>query len=47
MQLPIFPANVKILSPNRGVFEHDGTVFYLYNGSPVFLHAKDDLNKYL
>ena len=46
MQLPIFPANTKMLSSTWGVFEKDNFVYYLHNGSPVHIHDKDDLNTY-
>lgn len=26
-----------------GVREHDGTVFYLHSGAPIFSHLSDDL----
>ena len=46
MQLPIFPANTKMLSSTWGVFEKDNFVYYLHNGSPVHVHDKNDLNTY-
>ncbi len=46
MQLPIFPANTKLLSSDWGVFEKDNFVYYLHNGSPVHIHDKNDLNTY-
>ncbi len=46
MQLPIFPATTKMLSPTWGVFEKENFVYYLHNGSPVHVHDKNDLNTY-
>jgi len=46
LQLPIFPATPKMISPTWGVFEKDNFVYYLHNGSPVHIHEKDDLNTY-
>ena len=46
MQLPIFPAETKLLSATWGVFEKDNFVYYLHNGSPVHVHEKNDINTY-
>ncbi len=46
LQLPIFPVSTKLLSPTWGVFEKDGSVFYLHNGSPVYSHDKNDLQTF-
>lgn len=46
IQLPIFPDSTKMLSDTWGVFQKDNFVYYLHNGSPVHVHAKDDLNTY-
>jgi biotin operon repressor len=46
MQLPIFPAETKLINACVGVFERDDFVYYLHNGSPVFCHQKDDLHNY-
>ncbi len=46
MQLPIFPQSSKLLSDTWAVFEKDNFVYYLHNGSPVHIHAKDDLKTY-
>ena len=46
MQFPIFPQNTKLHSDTWGVFEKDNFVYYLHNGSPVHIHAIDDLNTY-
>ncbi len=46
MQLPLFPANTRLINLTWGVFEKDDFVYYLHNGSPVYCHHKDDLNNY-
>jgi transposase len=46
MQLPIFPSTTKLINSNVGLFEKDGFVYYLHNGSPIFCHDKNDLNNY-
>ncbi|MCF6356711.1 MAG: hypothetical protein L3J54_02795 [Draconibacterium sp.] len=46
MQLPIFPANTKLINTSVGVFEKDDFVYYLHNGSPIHCHSKNDLNSY-
>ncbi|MCK5537184.1 MAG: helix-turn-helix domain-containing protein [Bacteroidales bacterium] len=46
MQLPIFPANTKLLSNTWGVFLEDDHVYYLHNGSPVHVHSKNDINTF-
>lgn len=44
--LPIFPAETTLITPNIGVFEHDGIINYLVNGLPVYAHDKDDLDAF-
>ncbi|MFQ3578921.1 MAG: hypothetical protein SNJ71_02115 [Bacteroidales bacterium] len=46
LQLPFFPENTQMLSDTWGVFQKDSMVYYLHNGSPVYIHAKDDLNNF-
>jgi len=46
MQLPLFPANTRLINLTWGVFEKDDFVYYLHNGSPVYCHHKGDLNNY-
>jgi transposase len=46
LQLPIFPVTTKMLNDTWGVFEKDDMVYYLHNGMPVYIHAKDDLNNF-
>lgn len=46
MQLPVFPKQTKLFSSTWGVFQKDDFVYYLHNGSPVYIHQKDDLNTY-
>jgi len=46
MQLPIFPSSTRLINSSVGVFEKDGFVYYLHNGSPIFCHGKDDINNY-
>jgi predicted transcriptional regulator len=46
MQLPIFPQSTKLINSNVGFFEKDDFVYYLHNGSPIYCHAKNDLNSY-
>jgi len=46
LQLPIFPANTKLINASLGFREQDGTVYYLHNGNPIYCHAKDDRNGY-
>ena len=41
-QLPFFPSNTKLINSTVGFREHDGVVFYLHNGNPIYCHAKDD-----
>jgi hypothetical protein len=45
-QLPFFPTHTKLINDSVGFREHDGTVFYLHNGNPIYCHAKDDRNGY-
>ncbi|MFW5781447.1 MAG: helix-turn-helix domain-containing protein [Bacteroidota bacterium] len=46
MQMPIFPEETKLINASVGVYQKDGFVYYLHNGSPVHCHAKDDFNSY-
>lgn len=45
-QLPFFPSSTRLFNSNCGVFEDEGEVFYLYNGHPIYYHAKSDLVMY-
>lgn len=44
--LPIFPGEVKLITPTLGVFARDGIVNYLHCGVPIYSHAADDLNSF-
>jgi predicted ArsR family transcriptional regulator len=46
MQMPFFPTNTKLINSTLGYFEKDGTVFYLHNGLPIYIHAVNDMNYY-
>lgn len=44
--LPIFPVEVKLITPTLGVFARDGIVNYLHCGVPIYSHAAEDLNSF-
>ncbi|MDY0282197.1 MAG: helix-turn-helix domain-containing protein [Salinivirgaceae bacterium] len=44
--LPIFPSDTRMITLTLGVREHDGTVFYLHSGVPIFSHLSDDMTKF-
>ena len=44
--LPIFPAEIKLLTPTLGVFQKEDSVYYMHSGIPIFSHAATDLNKF-
>lgn len=46
LQLPIFPAECKMISSTAGVYESDGIVQYIVNGLPVYAHGKEDLQAF-
>lgn len=46
MQLPLFPASTKLITPTLGFYEDGEVVYYLHNGSPVFCHNKEDVSSY-
>jgi biotin operon repressor len=46
LQLPFFPEHTKLINSTLGLFEKDGFVYYLHNGSPIYCHGKDDRNSY-
>ena len=46
LQLPFFPEQTKYINSTLGLFEKEGFVYYLHNGSPVYCHKKEDRNGY-
>jgi len=46
LQLPFFPEHTKFINSSLGLFEKDGYVYYLHNGSPIYCHEKEDRNSY-
>ena len=44
--LPIFPRSTQMITMTLGVIEHDGSVFYLHSGVPIFSHEANDLIKF-
>jgi hypothetical protein len=46
LQLPFFPTHTKYINSTLGLFEKDGFVYYLHNGSPIYCHCKDDRKSY-
>jgi len=46
IELPFFPDHTKYINSTLGLFERDGYVYYLHNGSPIYCHAKEDRNSY-
>ena len=40
--LPLFPTDTQMLTPVIGVREYDGSVFYLFNGMPIYSHSSGD-----
>jgi len=44
--LPIFPSGTRMINMTLGVREHDGTVYYLHSGVPIFSHSSDDLTRF-
>lgn len=46
-QLPFFPDQTKLINSSVGVFQKDGFIYYLHNGSPIFCHEKNDKNAYM
>ncbi|MDR0796529.1 MAG: hypothetical protein LBE79_10870 [Tannerella sp.] len=45
-KLPLFPSDTKMITAWVGFYEHDGMVYYLHGGSPIYCHSKDDRNGY-
>ena len=46
LQLPFFPEHTKYINSTLGLFEKEGYVYYLHNGSPIYCHEKGDRNSY-
>jgi transposase len=44
--LPIFPKDIKLITPNLGVIEKDRIVNYLHSGVPIGNHASNDLKSF-
>lgn len=44
--LPIFPTEVKLITPSLGVYEQDGEVYYSHSGMPIFTHESKDHNQF-
>ena len=40
--LPLFPSDTRLLTPNIGVREYEGSVHYLLNGLPIYSHSTTD-----
>ena len=40
--LPLFPTDIRLLTPYIGVREQDGMVHYLLNGLPIYSHSTTD-----
>ncbi|MDR0748008.1 MAG: hypothetical protein LBF62_00355 [Tannerellaceae bacterium] len=45
-QLPLFPANTKLINITLGYMEHGGFRYYLHNGNPIYCHALTDKSSY-
>ena len=46
MLLPLFPEGTKYMTPNLGVKEADGFIYYLHSGVPIYSHCKTDMSKF-
>ena len=46
LQLPFFPEHTKYINSTLGLFQKEGYVYYLHNGSPIYCHDKSDRNSY-
>lgn len=44
--LPIFPTDIKLLSPSLGVQKIKDFVHYYHCGAPIYQHPSDDLNHF-
>jgi len=44
--LPLFPSDTRMITLTLGVREHEGTVYYLHSGMPIFSHLAGDLNMF-
>jgi biotin operon repressor len=45
-QIPFFPEHTKLINSTLGFRKHDGYVYYLHNGNPIYCHNEDDRNGY-
>jgi hypothetical protein len=44
--LPLFPADIRMITLSLGVREGKGTVYYLHSGMPIFSHASGDMDMF-
>jgi transposase len=44
--LPLFPPDSRMITQTLGVWEANGTVYYLHSGMPIFSHESGDLNMF-
>jgi DNA-binding CsgD family transcriptional regulator len=44
--LPLFPGDTRPINMALGVREHEGTVYYLHSGVPIFSHSTEDLTMF-
>jgi DNA-binding CsgD family transcriptional regulator len=44
--LPLFPGDTRPINMTLGVREHEGTVYYLHSGVPIFSHSTEDLTMF-
>lgn len=46
LQLPIFPAQTKLINAIIGFYKKDDFIYYLNNGLPIYCHSLEDRNAY-
>ena len=44
--LPLFPPDIRMITPTLGVREANGTIYYLHSGVPIFSHESGDMNMF-
>jgi len=44
--LPLFPTDIRLITPLLGVQEKGGLVTYFLSGMPIYSHQKDELHKF-
>src|ERR1039458_6162458 len=46
LQLPIFPIDIKLITPQLGLRREKGMVYYFLSGLPIYSHEDNDMESF-